>query len=49
MSKSEVKKLIKNYLKKVLKLKVVNINDDYDIWLAVNECGTPYQLVYIMI
>lgn len=44
MCKSKVKKLIKNYLKKVLRLKVVNINDDHDIWLAVNECGITYQI-----
>lgn len=25
-------------------MKVVNINDDYDIWLAVNECGIAYQI-----
>lgn len=44
MKKNEVKKLIKNYVKENLELKIVNIDNKYNLWLAVNESGVPYQI-----
>ena len=38
------KKLIKNYLKDTLDLKIVNINNKYDFWLAVDITSNPYEI-----
>lgn len=42
MKKTEVKKLIKNYLKDRLNLKVVNISNSF--WLAVDDTSIPYEI-----
>lgn len=37
MNKKEVKKLIKNYVEENLELKLVHIDNKYNLWLAINE------------
>ena len=44
MNKKEVKKLIKHYVEENLELKLVHIDNKYNLWLAINECGIPYQI-----
>lgn len=44
MNKTEAKKLIKEYLKEIHNLKVVNINNKFNIWLAVDDSGIPYEI-----
>lgn len=44
MSKSKVKKLIEKYLKKSHNLKVVNINETKNIWIAVDKLCVPYEI-----
>lgn len=44
MTRTEAKKLIENYLKESHNLKVVNINETKNMWIAVNELSVPYEI-----
>lgn len=44
MNKTEAKELIEKYLKESHNLKVVNINETKNIWIAVNELSVPYEI-----
>lgn len=44
MNKTEAKKLIKEYLKEAHNLKVVNINNKFNIWIAVDDGAIPYEI-----